>query len=117
MESVKKLFNFSTEDFTHEWDKVPYTVKAGESKIFPGFLADHLAKHLVTREMFREGKITESNDPNARQPFLDKCFTETEVVAENELEAQVKALNESEVPVKKPGRPKKDVSKEFEEIL
>jgi len=120
MQSAKKFYNFSTEDFTGYWDKVAYEVKSGQSMMLPGFLADHLAHHLVTREMFKEGKTTETNSVFARKQYLDKCYIGDAIEAKSELEAQVKALNEvvEEVepvepvePVKnKGGRPKKVTS-------
>jgi len=41
--------NINDKDFVGQWDGVPYPIKAGETKQFPKFLAEHLAKHLVDR--------------------------------------------------------------------
>ena len=51
------FYNFTSEDFTEEqgamWNSRPYLVKAGEIKFYPVFLANHLAKHLINRELIR----------------------------------------------------------------
>lgn len=41
--------NPTGEDFTWEYGSKPYTIRAGETKHYPVFLAKHLAKHLVNR--------------------------------------------------------------------
>jgi hypothetical protein len=47
--SVVSFTNPSGSDFTWAWGGKPYTIKAGETKFYPEFLAKHLAKHLVDR--------------------------------------------------------------------
>ena len=51
------FYNFTSEEFTPEqgamWNSKPYIVKAGEIKFYPVFLANHLAKHLIDRELIR----------------------------------------------------------------
>lgn len=46
--------NFTNETFTGYWDGKPKTFKPGESKFMPDYLAKHLAKHLVNRELLRK---------------------------------------------------------------
>lgn len=55
--------NTSDQDFTHNWDSVPYTVKAGEEMLVQSHIAIHLAKHLAMRELGRRNKY-ESFDPS-----------------------------------------------------
>lgn len=40
------IFNPLKEEFTARWNGEPYTLKAGERRTFPTFLAIHIAKHL-----------------------------------------------------------------------
>lgn len=48
-----KFKNWTSEDFTWSFDKVPYTFKAGDSMYLEDFKAKHFAKHLADREMNR----------------------------------------------------------------
>ena len=43
------LKNPTSEDFTHNYNGEPYTIKAGEEKSFAKHVAFHLAKHLSTK--------------------------------------------------------------------
>tara|TARA_Y100000310_G_scaffold343775_1_gene452962 strand:+ start:3621 stop:4130 length:510 start_codon:yes stop_codon:yes gene_type:complete len=43
--------NITTEDFEIRWDRVPYLIKAGQTRSFPRFLASHFAIHLVDHIM------------------------------------------------------------------
>jgi len=97
MAEVKNFVNWTTEDFVGTWDGVERLIKAGESINLPGFLADHYAKHLVDREMMKDAKDMSLNIEAARRPYLDKCFTQEDISAPTELEAEIAALN---LPVK-----------------
>lgn len=44
-----KLYNTTEEDFTFYWDKAPYTIKAGETKDFINYIAEHGAKKLADK--------------------------------------------------------------------
>jgi len=56
------FYNFTSEDFTEEqgamWNSRPYLVKAGEIRFYPVFLANHLAKHLINRELIRTNEAS-----------------------------------------------------------
>jgi hypothetical protein len=71
------FYNFTTEDFTPEqgamWNSRSYLVKAGEIKFYPVFLANHLAKHLINRELIR---TNEANmlDKGARTEIAKKIL-------------------------------------------
>lgn len=53
--------NISDEDFTHTYDGVPYTIKAGEQQVltFPvgNLLAKHLAMRIIRNEAIKKGIV------------------------------------------------------------
>ena len=119
MNKAIKFKNFSDEDFTHKYDGVPYTIKAGETITLPGYLAEHFCHHLVNREMMKglsDSTMTSMLDENFRKPWVEKCLISEQEVA-NPMEAEIASLNAVEeaeapkVPELKPknkgGRPKK----------
>ena len=137
------FFNWTKKDFTHTWDKVPYTVKAGEKQQFPDWLANHLAKHLAERELNdanselilkqkiagKEGKdIKEINIlfTPLREQYIKACLGEIAFEANSEVELAIKMGNlppvaqtpeqkeEVKIEVKKRGRPAKKAEDEFE---
>jgi len=61
------LTNISGSDFTWAWDNKPYTIKAGETKYYPEFLARHLAKHLISRELGQNSGDFEKRERLERQ--------------------------------------------------
>lgn len=99
------LTNITGEDFTGYWDSKPYTIKAGETRHYPAFLARHLAKHLAKRQLgknwrnkdrynaFIESAITSLDLPE------EEVHEEDEVAAQiNEIEEQVKSVEEEVEP-------------------
>jgi len=50
--------NIHKKDFTFNFDGNPYTVKAGETRFFPRFLALHGAKHLIDKILNEQDKKT-----------------------------------------------------------
>ena len=58
--TVKKFTNVSDEEFTHQYHGQSFTIGAGESKVFPTKLAEHLAKHLTSRVVSREANAREA---------------------------------------------------------
>ena len=71
---VVPFTNFTDANFTFAYNKENYLVKAGETKYFPPFIVVHGAKHLVDRELIREGKIAQLNDANERERLLAKIL-------------------------------------------
>jgi len=70
-----KLFtNFTGKDFTYPYNSKPYTVEAGKTKSYPVFLANHLAKHLIDREIISSGKEVLLNDSITRGELATKIF-------------------------------------------
>lgn len=90
MEAVK-FFNWTKEDFTHAWDGIPYTVKAGETMTFQPYLAFHLAKHASIRELNKTNTLT---DDQHMPPMIKRFIITTEVKADSEAELDVAILNE-----------------------
>lgn len=102
-----KFKNFSNEDFTHAYDSVPYTFKAGSEMFLEDFKAQHFAKHLVDRELNRLNLLT--SDRLKRKELETLCFPADEVVT------PVEALNlNKKVEVK--AKKGKKVEKEFEDL-
>lgn len=58
---IVKFINFSNEDFTYTWNKVPYVFPAGEFRFMEKNLGDHFAKHLVNRELLKLGKENDTS--------------------------------------------------------
>ena len=54
--------NIDKTDFTFKFDGNPYTVKAGETRFFPRFLARHGAKHLVNKMLNERDQKTSLNN-------------------------------------------------------
>ena len=67
---VIEITNPTSEDFTHNYNGEPYTVKAGETKILLKYIAFHLAKHLSTKviqDKLKKGMTKKDKEnPNAR---------------------------------------------------
>lgn len=114
---VARMFlNWTNQDFSHKWDNVSYTFKAGESTYLQDYLADHFAKHLAQREINRAKLLMTDRK---YQEFYNKCFSGQSIEAESELKLNMKVEETKENTVKpevaeevesikkKPGRPKK----------
>lgn len=107
------FYNFTSEEFTEEqgamWNSRPYRVKAGEIKFYPVFLANHLAKHLINREIIR---VNEANmmDKKTRQELAKK------ILISNEEASRLLGMPDKSriVKVKPMGRPKKQLITENE---
>lgn len=55
------------------YDGKIYALKAGETKSFPRFLADHFTKLIIDREiMTHKGDVKSLNDKNLREQLKDK---------------------------------------------
>ena len=125
---VINFTNIDSEDYVGMWGGKGETIKAGETRPFPRFLAEHFAKHLVTKIMLKSGGDW-ANDSADRKPMEAKILggisvtptdveIETPEVKEPEFEDikevdDVKLLPTPTVPIeqapvkKKMGRPKK----------
>ena len=61
---VVSFTNKSSKDFEHAYGGQPYFVKAGETKLYPYELAEHLAKHLARRMLLEKDTSATTFDPN-----------------------------------------------------
>lgn len=92
-----RFTNWTEEDFTHTWDRVPYTVKAHETIVLQDWLASHLAKHLAERELNRENQGIKREDQKdtfftpKKQEFINRALgtVVSEANTSNELEIQM----------------------------
>lgn len=104
-----KFTNWTTEDFTWTWAKVPYTFEAGKSYTIFDYLARHFAKHLAERELNQQNKESYFNPE--KQIMMDKAIGETQFEAPDEAKMSMQEIPKTETieekPVKKMGRPKK----------
>jgi tRNA uridine 5-carbamoylmethylation protein Kti12 len=107
-----KLYNTTDEDFSFQWDSATYTVKAGESKEFINFIAEHGAKKMADKYAKTansdERKVLQQaflqNMPvaeMARTMGIDLTKIRQEVLTKEKeksrvinLESQVQSLNE-----------------------
>lgn len=128
----KKYFinNWTSEDITVKWGAMQpdadgagtYTIKAGElGGPYPQFLAYHICKHLVNRELINAGKVGSIANANVRIPLEEKTLRQVingeedpRVAAIRETEraklmAEIGEKDDSESKIeKKRGRPKKE---------
>lgn len=95
--------NWTTEDFTHTWDSVPYTFPAGQSMMLQDSLAQHFAKHLATRELNKRSLSLMNGGPE-RLEFEAKCLSGG-IVAQSATKLESEILNysvpQTEAPVVK----------------
>jgi hypothetical protein len=68
--------NWTKEDFTGSWGGSTQIIKAGETKELQEYLAFHYTKHLVNREMMRDGKDGSMSSEEARAPYENKTMAE-----------------------------------------
>lgn len=90
--------NFSDEAFSWQFDKVTYTFPANQTIYLEDYKAFHFAKHLVDRELQKQGIRTD--DINARKTMLNKCFTGDEVTMQEMFNANIEP--DKEPAIEKP---------------
>lgn len=94
--------NYTSRDFSETWDGIGYVFKAGQDTYMELWKAIYFAKHLIDRELTKDGFMT--NDQAKRRELEMKCvlFPTEEVKSEEILDKNMK-----EEAKKRPGRPKK----------
>lgn len=105
---AKAITNYTDESFTGYWDKVPYIIPAGATIYLEDWKADHLAKHLIDRELNKKNIPT--NDLNARKEIEALIFAEAkeEVKPEEIITKNVEISSKiSKETSKKPSKTKK----------
>lgn len=104
--------NWTGEDFACSWGGVPTSVARGESVELPEHLALTFARHLVDREMSRDGKSALLAVDEERAPYEAKTVAALEAGADSPALAAIKEQIRAEVeaeageakPAKKGGR-------------
>lgn len=123
----KFLFhNWTSNDFTGMWGGTETVIKVGETKEFPMYLAYHFTKHLVDREMGRDGKEGSMSSIEAREPYETKTISEitagTDSLALSSIKEKIREEIEAEInPGKKTKKSAKkeevkESKKEFEDL-
>jgi hypothetical protein len=127
--TIKSVFfiNSTPEDFTGYWDGVDYNIPAGEKILVEDWLAEHLAKHLATREInkgntaiIKSGGKEEDVVFNPKRKELESSFISPIVAeAQNTIKLNIesaKALSteESSMTQKMKERPKKTITSKSE---
>lgn len=75
-ENKRYIFtNWTTEEFRGSWGGQGQVVAAGETIEVPEYLAYHYTKHLVDREMQRDGKDSVMGVDEMRLPYEEKTMT------------------------------------------
>jgi hypothetical protein len=121
--------NITNQDFTHSYHAQPFTVKAGETQVFPYDLGRHLAKHLARRMLFSDAPpdvlrvdralFTRETEQQLMGKILGEEAREEVSVAlsENELiRKRVDELNNARPEGALSGRTKADVIAEMESM-
>lgn len=67
--------NWTSADFTYVWGKREQTLKAGATTSAPEYLALHITRHLVNREMIKDGRMAKLHDPLAREEYEAKTIS------------------------------------------
>lgn len=83
-----QIKNPTLEDFTHNYNGEPYTIKVGETKSFAKYVAFHLAKHLSTK------MIVEDLEKKATKKELEELQTK----ANSRLASSIGQLNVYDSP-------------------
>lgn len=73
---ISSFTNITREDFTHSYHGQPFTIKAGETLLFPHDLTRHLAKHLARKILISDAKPEQLRNDRA----LFTIETESELV-------------------------------------
>lgn len=91
--------NWTSEDFTCTWGGVGTTVKAGDTIELPEYKAVTFTKHLVNREMMRDGKDASMASPDARKEYESKTLVEITAGVDSPALASLKEKIREEVEI------------------
>jgi len=107
MAEVKSVVfkNFTNEEFVCSWDGVPYRFPAGKEMYVEDWKAEHFAKHLVNKVIYKTGGSKELilTDQVLRAKLLAQALPgETSVAPEEALDINARAeVAEKEAEIKK----------------
>ena len=86
--------NISDQDFTFEFDRVsgnpPYTIKTGEIKRFPRYIARHAVKHLIDAILI--SRKIKTNNQVARDNLASQIVIDEEVFGQDRVETEAEKL-------------------------
>ncbi|KKL97266.1 hypothetical protein LCGC14_1836170 [marine sediment metagenome] len=93
-----EIHSFGQDSITVKWDGVPHQIKEGEIRLFPRYLANHIAKHLTNHVLTTQEKLTSDKErPNILSQILKKTIESysvpPEVTQGKEVEAVVEQIN------------------------
>lgn len=102
--TMVKLYNFSKKDFSHTWNSKNYFIKAGGTLFIQDYIAEHLAKHLINRELANKYSVQiRDNVRNIdirvhpdRAALHALAVSSPIISATNEVELAMKAANYQE---------------------
>ena len=97
MASAVLFHNYSSQDFSHTWDKESYAFPAHQSMMLPSYLADHFAYHLAVRELYKRLGNSALVNANMIEEEKKKCFQGVETVASSQTKLEVQMMNETQV--------------------
>lgn len=104
LHDIITIQNTDDEDFTFEYDRsrgnYPYTIKAGEVKRFPRFLADHAVKHLIDKLLHKKN-IRVDNEA-ARAAETSKIYIGEEVFQQSPVESESDSIKKRVEELNKP---------------
>jgi len=91
--------NWTSEDFPALFGGETTIIKAGETKEFGMFKAYLFTKHLVDREMIRDGKENSMSAQEMRQDYEDKTIAEITSDIDSPALASIKEKIKEEIAV------------------
>jgi len=95
--------NFTDKPFTGYWNGKPHTVRAGEKKYMPEYLAEHFAKHLTNKILTEQGKELYCSPkkpkevPQFYEIFSRACIIEEASDEQDEASMQIEMANRGKV--------------------
>lgn len=117
--------NIDDEEFIVKWDNREYRFAPGDTKLLPGWFAEHCAKHLTNKLLLKTGSPKMESYTSPKKPEdvpefwnrFNKCFrvegAKEEAAKRNELETQIELLNKGGKPIEP--EPIKEEKQEDEE--
>ena len=104
---VVNFTNVDIHDFEGMWGGQTTLIKAGETRQFPKFLAEHYCKHLVDRILLRSGLVW--TDAALRKPYEDKILGKVAIeVGKVEIKKEAPKEEIKETPKEFEGVPKEE---------
>lgn len=99
MNNAILFLNYTNEDFSHAWNGVGYTFKAGTSMYLEPWMAEHFAKHLIDREInkmnvgVKPDKEIRLDNQMLRKELMDKCIKIVSVEAKGDAQLKAELLD------------------------